>query len=66
VGNVAISSPTTWRGAAVWIVLAVVVLLVIAWVAGAFESPAPTPVTVEEEVVAPPPEPDPEPVVPTE
>jgi hypothetical protein len=66
---VAISSPTTWRGAAVWIVLAIVVLLVIAWVAGAFESPAPTPVTVEEDVVAPPPtepEPEPEPVVPTE
>lgn len=50
-----------------WIVLAVVVLLVIAWVAGAFESPAPTPVTVEEEIVAPPPsepEPEPEPVQP--
>jgi hypothetical protein len=62
---VAISSPTTWRGAAVWIVLAIVVLLVIAWVAGAFESPAPTPVTVEEEVVAPPPS-EPEPVVPAE
>jgi hypothetical protein len=62
---VATSSPTTWRGAAVGVVLAVVILLVIAWIAGAFESPAPTPVTVEEEVVAPPPT-EPEPVAPAE
>jgi hypothetical protein len=55
-------SPMTFRGAALWLGIAMVIVLVVAWFAGALDSPAPTPVAIEDEVVSPPPgEPEPAP-----
>lgn len=54
-------SPTTWRNAAIWIAVAVVLLLVIAWASGVFESPpAPTPEVQQPETTEPETPPPPE------